>query len=74
MTFLALSTQRNYIYVNISGLDTTKILDMLVIASKRRYYKIHGFYKDIEDVEDFKRDLMSPYSIFFDSVEDFLKW
>ena len=71
MTILVLSTQREYIYINISGLDSDKILTTLCRAGRKRYYKIHGFYNDLpdEDLETIKNQKR-----YFDSVEEFLKW
>lgn len=71
MNILVLSTQREHVYVNITGLSDSDILSLLCKVSVKRYYKLHGFYHDIagEDLETIKKQKR-----YFENVDRFIKW
>lgn len=71
MVILVLSTQRNYIYVNITGLGSNDILGLLIKASKKRYFKIHGYYSGMKKEQE---EEIKNRKYFFSSVDSFLKW
>ena len=73
MTILVLSTQREHVYINVNGLNNTDILSLLIKASKKRYYKIQGFY-DNGDLTEEEQDIIKNQKRYFDNFESFLKW
>lgn len=71
---IVLSTQRENIYINVTGRNDSDFVDLWLKASKKRYLKLEGFY-NIEDIEEVRKIVNDAlYSRYFESIEDFLKW
>lgn len=73
-TILVMSTQREYLYVNITGNTNIDYFNLWLKASEKRYVKMHGFYIDISEADYQQLKKKESYKKFFDSLDDFLKY